>query len=69
MCVEVTERALAHTGKDEVVLVGGVGNDYIKNQIYKKIIGTIGCQNNIIDAYSGAGLLSAILAKNAKNIL
>lgn len=25
MCVEVTERALAHTGKDEVVLVGGVG--------------------------------------------
>jgi N6-L-threonylcarbamoyladenine synthase/protein kinase Bud32 len=25
MCVEVTERALAHTGKDEVLLVGGVG--------------------------------------------
>ncbi|HJJ89461.1 MAG TPA: bifunctional N(6)-L-threonylcarbamoyladenine synthase/serine/threonine protein kinase [Methanocorpusculum sp.] len=25
MCVEVTERALAHTGKDEVILVGGVG--------------------------------------------
>ena len=25
MCVEVTERALAHTGKDEVMLVGGVG--------------------------------------------
>lgn len=25
MCVEVTERALAHAGKDEVMLVGGVG--------------------------------------------
>ncbi|HJJ42203.1 MAG TPA: bifunctional N(6)-L-threonylcarbamoyladenine synthase/serine/threonine protein kinase [Methanocorpusculum sp.] len=25
MCVEVTERALAHTAKDEVILVGGVG--------------------------------------------
>ncbi|MCU0632932.1 MAG: bifunctional N(6)-L-threonylcarbamoyladenine synthase/serine/threonine protein kinase [Methanolinea sp.] len=25
MCVEVTERALAHSGKDEVLLVGGVG--------------------------------------------
>ena len=25
MCVEVTERALAYTGKDEVILVGGVG--------------------------------------------
>lgn len=25
MCVEVTERAMAHAGKDEVLLVGGVG--------------------------------------------
>ena len=25
MCVEVTERALSLTGKDEVLLVGGVG--------------------------------------------
>lgn len=25
MCVEVTERALAHSGKEEVLLVGGVG--------------------------------------------
>jgi N6-L-threonylcarbamoyladenine synthase/protein kinase Bud32 len=25
MCVEVTERALAHAGKEEVILVGGVG--------------------------------------------
>lgn len=44
-------------------------NDHIKNKIYKKIIDTIGSQNNIIDAYSGAGLLSSILAKNAKNVV
>ena len=44
-------------------------NDYIKNLIYKKIIEAIGSQNNIIDAYSGAGLLSSILAKNAKNVV
>lgn len=28
MCVEVTERALAQTGKDEVILVGGVGANH-----------------------------------------
>ncbi|KAF5058674.1 tRNA N6-adenosine threonylcarbamoyltransferase [anaerobic digester metagenome] len=28
MCVEVTERALAHAGKDEVLLVGGVGANH-----------------------------------------
>ena len=44
-------------------------NDYIKTLIYQKIIDTIGSQNNIIDAYSGAGLLSSILAKNAKNVV
>lgn len=44
-------------------------NSYIKNVIYKKIIETVGKQNNIIDAYSGAGLLSSILAKNANNVI
>ncbi len=44
-------------------------NDYIKNLIYKKIIETIGDQNNIIDAYSGAGLLSSILAKHSRNVV
>ncbi len=44
-------------------------NDHIKNLIYQKIIETVGQQNNIIDAYSGAGLLSSILAKNANNVI
>lgn len=43
-------------------------NDYIKNRIYQKIIDTIGNQKNVIDAYSGAGLLSSILAKYAENV-
>ena len=44
-------------------------NDYIKNKIYEKIIETIGEQKNIIDAYSGAGLLSSILAKHCNNVI
>lgn len=44
-------------------------NDYIKNLIYQKIIDTVGKQKNIVDAYSGAGLLSSILAKNANNVI
>ena len=43
-------------------------NDYIKNLIYKKIIETLGDQTNVIDAYSGAGLLSSIIAKNTQNV-
>lgn len=37
MCVEVTERALAHTGKDEVLLVGGVG----ANSRLQEMLGTM----------------------------
>ena len=44
-------------------------NDFIKNEIYQKIIDTIGSQKNIIDAYSGAGLLSSILAKHCENVV
>ena len=36
--------------------------------IYSKIIETIGEQKNIIDAYSGAGLLSSILAKHCEKV-
>ncbi len=43
-------------------------NDQIKTAIYKNIIDSLEGQENIIDAYSGAGLLSAILAKHAKNV-
>jgi len=37
MCVEVTERALAQTGKDEVLLVGGVG----ANRRLQQMLGTM----------------------------
>ena len=43
-------------------------NDFIKNMIYQKIIDTIGNQKNIIDAYSGAGLLSSILARHCEKV-
>lgn len=44
-------------------------NDYVKNLIYQKIIDTIGKHKTIVDAYSGAGLLSSILAKNAEHVI
>lgn len=43
-------------------------NDYIKYKIYEKIIDSIKDHRYIIDAYSGAGLLSAILATHAENV-
>ena len=43
-------------------------NDEIKNLIYQKIIDTLGTQKNVIDAYSGAGLLSSIIAKSGANV-
>lgn len=43
-------------------------NDEIKNIIYQKILTTLGTQKNVIDAYSGTGLLSSIIAKNGANV-
>ena len=43
-------------------------NDSIKTKAYNKIIELVGSHENVIDAYSGAGLLSSILAKNSKNV-
>lgn len=43
-------------------------NNQVKTIIYKNILEHIKGYNNILDAYSGAGLLSAILAKNAKSV-
>ena len=43
-------------------------NDEIKDLIYQKIIDTLGSQKNVIDAYSGAGLLSSIIAKTGANV-
>lgn len=43
-------------------------NDEVKNLIYQKIIDTLGSQKNVIDAYSGAGLLSSVIAKSGANV-
>ena len=43
-------------------------NNEVKNKIYSKIIEVVGNENYVIDAYSGAGLLSSILAKNCGNV-
>ncbi len=70
MCVEVTERALAHSGKDEVLLVGGVGaNERLQEMLSimceergaeffvpeKKFIG----DNGAMIAYTGKIMLEA----------
>ena len=43
-------------------------NDFVKKEIYQKIIELVSGEKNIIDAYSGAGLLSSIIAKNCGNV-
>lgn len=43
-------------------------NDYIKDKIYTEIEESINKDNVVIDAYSGAGLLSNILAKRCKYV-
>ena len=43
-------------------------NDYVKNMIYSKVLEKIKCDDIVIDAYSGAGLLSAIMAQKAKMV-
>ena len=43
-------------------------NDYVKNLIYSEVLKNIQDNNIMIDAYSGAGLLSAIIANKAKRV-
>ena len=43
-------------------------NDDVKNLIYKKIIELVEGSKIVIDAYSGAGLLSSIIAKHAQKV-
>ncbi|MBQ8749153.1 MAG: 23S rRNA (uracil(1939)-C(5))-methyltransferase RlmD [Clostridia bacterium] len=43
-------------------------NRYIQNCIYQKIQSLLNSNQIVIDAYSGAGLLSAILSKKAKQV-
>ena len=42
-------------------------NEDIKNKIYSSVFEEI-CDDIVIDAYSGAGLLSALMAKHAKKV-
>lgn len=41
-------------------------NNYIKDKIYSLVLDNINSNSVVIDAYSGAGLLSSIIAKKAK---
>lgn len=49
MCVEVTERALAHTGKDEVLLVGGVGVNRRMQEMLSVMCGERGATLHVPD--------------------
>ncbi len=44
-------------------------NDSVKTEIYNKILSEINDDDSVIDAYSGAGLLSGIIAKKAKKVV
>ncbi len=44
-------------------------NDEIKNKIYSDILCNITSNDEVLDAYSGSGLLSAIIAKVAKKVV
>lgn len=41
-------------------------NNFIKDKIYSKVLDNIASDDVVIDAYSGAGLLTAMVAKNCK---
>lgn len=44
-------------------------NNYISSLIYKNVVNEVSGNNNtVIDAYSGAGLLSGIISKNVKEV-
>lgn len=44
-------------------------NDEIAKQIYEKTLENIPENSNVVNAYSGAGFLTAMLAKKAKNVI
>ncbi|MBQ0017008.1 MAG: class I SAM-dependent RNA methyltransferase, partial [Clostridiales bacterium] len=43
-------------------------NSYIQNKIYNEVLSNISKDSIVIDAYSGAGLLSGIMSKKAKHV-
>lgn len=44
-------------------------NDEIRDLAYKEILNNIDSEDTVIDAYSGAGLLTALISKKAKNAI
>ena len=44
-------------------------NNYIKEQIYNYVLSNILENENVIDAYAGAGLLTALISKKAKSVV
>jgi len=68
MCTEVAERALAHTGKDELLLVGGVGRNRRLQQMLRDMCNDRGARfympppeymkdNGVMIAYTGLLML------------
>ena len=45
-------------------------NGYVKKKLYQDVVKTLSADNNttVIDAYSGAGLMTALLSQNAKRV-
>ena len=44
-------------------------NDAVASQIYAEVLNQIPQGSNVINAYSGAGLLTALISKNAKHVI
>ena len=44
-------------------------NDYIRDLIYRRVVELVGSERIVIDAYSGAGVLTALLAGKAKRAI
>ncbi len=43
-------------------------NDYVRDCLYQKVLSFVDADDTVIDAYSGAGLMSVLLAKKAKRV-
>jgi 23S rRNA (uracil1939-C5)-methyltransferase len=44
-------------------------NDKIKFELYNRVLDEVNCQDTVIDCYSGAGLLSAIISKKCNKVI
>ena len=44
-------------------------NENVKNKLYRKVCEIVGESDTVIDAYCGAGLLTALMAKHSKKVI